>query len=527
MWLFHGCSAAQMAAVKPPIPSAQFVEVEGKSVELLSTKKRGPMRNALFNRQIINPRAGLGTITLLFALFPALIGCAVKTPDQLAELPVILPERFSLQGQQYDGGDWWLALGDKPLEILIGRALSGNQGLKAYAERLVQAEALARKAGAELTPTLDLEGMAKSSRARTNGTTGTTDSLLLGLAASFEIDLWGRLRAREDAALLDVKASREDLRTGELSLVAQIAHVWYQLAASYGQLDLLLQQQKVNELGLELVQLRFNAGQIGIADLLQQRQLIESKNGELAQQRAAAKALENQLAVLAGVSPGKFEIPGRPELIELPPLPDPGVPADLLVRRPDVRSSYFALAAADRRAAAALADRYPRLSISADLNTSGAKAGDLFDNWLASLAANLVGPLFDGGSRQAEAERSLAATREKLHLFGEALLSAVEEVEDALVKEKEQRLLIRSLELQLDLADRTVSSLRDRYKQGTVDYQRILTALLSQQSLQRSLVTSRQQLIGYRIDLYRALGGSVPVGDPAVSLPESWLTARN
>ncbi len=147
------------------------------------------------------------------------------------------------------------------------------------------------------------------------------------------------------------------------------------------------------------------------------------------------------------------------------------------------------------------------MSISADLNTSASSAHHLFNNWLASLAANIVGPILDGGSRQAEVDRTSAAAREKLHAYGEALLVAVGEVEDALVQEKEQRLLINSLEIQLDLATRTLESVKDRYKQGAENYQRVLTALLSQQGLQRNLVSGNQQLISYRIDLYRALGG--------------------
>jgi len=450
---------------------------------------------------------------LFFFAIITLAGCSVKTDLAVTDLPVALPEDYSLQGNQEIEQFWWEELGDDGLKSVIHIALSENQNLNAVAQRLLQAEALARKAGADLLPSLDLTGSAKRTRSRVDDATSTTTNLLLGFAAAYEIDLWGRLQSREDAALLDAQASQQDLDAAALSLGAQIANVWYLLAASYNQQELLEQQQEVNKLGLELVQLRFTAGQIGIADLLQQKQLIESKTGELSQQRATSRLLEHQLAILAGAAPGTFSLPARPALIDLPPLPDTGVPADLLINRPDIRSSYLELLAADKRAAAAIADQYPRLSLSADLNTSGSSSRDLFDNWLASLAANLIAPLFDGGSRQAEVDRTMALTREKLHRYGDTILTAVGEVEDALVQEQEQRLLIESLELQLELATKTVLSLRDRYKQGTVDYQRILTALLSQQSLQRSLVTSRQQLLSFRIDLYRALGGKAPLTD--------------
>jgi NodT family efflux transporter outer membrane factor (OMF) lipoprotein len=458
------------------------------------------------NKQSLLLRSLAGMFILLL-----ISSCAATNSIAPAGPPITLPATFSMAGEQELQQLWWQELGDQNLQAAIEKSLAQNQSLMGAAERLVQAEALARKAGADLSPSLDAEGSYKKSRSRNDGSTSTSTSMLLGVAASYEIDLWGRLQAIEDAALFDVRASAEDLQAASLSIAAQVANVWYLLAASYMQQELLEQQQELNKVGLELVQMRFNAGQIGIADLLQQKQLIESKNGELAEQRATTRLLENQLAILQGTAPGLLELQNKPELIALPPLPATGIPADLLTNRPDIRSSYLALQAADKRVAAAVADRYPRLSLSAELNTSGTQVRDLFDNWLASLAANIVAPIFDGGSRQAEVERTQASAREKLYSYGDSLLTAMSEVEDALVQEKEQLLLISSLEIQLDLATKTVRSLRDRYKQGTADYQRILDAVLSQQSLQRSLVTNRQQLIGYRIDLYRALGGKPPV----------------
>ncbi|MBU1419438.1 MAG: efflux transporter outer membrane subunit [Proteobacteria bacterium] len=469
---------------------------------------RIPISHILCKKSMTGSELSLALAGILFLL--ATPACTPMTHIPLDMAPVVLPETFSQQGGHPLSEQWWRDLDDPNLQKLIDRALANNLTLLATAERLLQAEALARQAGADLVPSLDANGSINTNRSRNDGATGSKTSLLLGLAAAYEVDLWGRLQAKEDAALFDIRASSEDLQTAALSLVAQLANVWYRLAASYSQLELLQMQQEVNRVGLQLIQLRFNAGQIGIADVLQQKQLIESKTGEQAQQRSTARVLEHQLAILIGVSPEMLEMPGTPVLIELPLLPSTGVPLDLLSSRPDIRSSYAALLAADRRVAAAVADRYPRLSISADLNTSGSSAHDLFDNWLASLAANLVGPLLDGGMRQAEVDRSSASAWEKLHSYGEALLTAVGEVEDALAQEKEQRLLINSMEIQLDLATRTLQSVKDRYKQGAESYERVLLALLSQQGLERSLVSSRQQLISYRIDLYRALGGQVP-----------------
>ncbi len=442
-------------------------------------------------------------------LFLLTLGCSASYQSSVSPTPADLPQTFSLSGDKQLHRSWWHDFGDNSLSFFIEKALSDNKNLLAVAEKLMQSQALARKAGADLIPSLDITGSVTKSRSRTDGITSTKSSLLLGFAASYEIDLWGRLQATEDASIFTVRATEQDIDAAALSLAAQVANVWYRLAASFDQLDLLKQQLEVNEQALQLIQLRFNAGQVGISDILQQKQLIESKNGELAQERATAKVLQNQLAVLCGIAPGKLEIPVRPQLINLPQLPQTGVPSDLLNNRPDIQSSFLSLLAADKTVAAAVANRYPRLSISANLNTSGTHTRDLFDNWLASLAANVVGPLLDGGLRRAEVDRTKAVAREKLHLFGDSVLGAVAEVEDALIQEKEQQVLLESLGIQLQLATKTLENLKDRYKHGVEDYQRVLSAQLSQASLQRSLVSGHRQLISYRIDLYRALGGRI------------------
>ncbi|MDJ0624505.1 MAG: efflux transporter outer membrane subunit, partial [Desulfocapsaceae bacterium] len=437
------------------------------------------------------------------------IGCTPATNLTVDKPPVALPPAFSESGDKVIAGVWWQEFANPDLQLLIGDALGNNFDLLAARQRLFQAQALTRRSSADLYPQVDASAGYTKSRRRIDGESTTTTDNFLGLAASYEVDLWGRVRAEEDASRLDELGSAEDLQTAAHSIAAEVALTWFQLAEAYNQVDLLQQQKDINSLGLQLIQLRFNAGQVGIADVLQQRQLIESRSGEQAQQRATIRLLENQLAILCGKAPGQLKLPGQPELTDLPALPATGLPLDLLNMRPDVKSDYLQVLAADRRVAVAIADRYPRLSISADVNTSGS-AEDLFSNWFYSLAANLVGPLIDGGSRLAEVDRTTAVARERVYAYGQTILDAIGEVEDALKQELEQQKLLASLAIQLDLATKTVENVRNRYKQGAENYQRVLTALLSQQSLQRDVLSARQQLISFRISLYRALGGPIP-----------------
>lgn len=285
-----------------------------------------------------------------------------------------------------------------------------------------------------------------------------------------------------------------------------MAGTWYQLVEQYGQLDVLNAQITTNEKGLELVTVQFRTGKVGISDMLQQKQLVESNQGEKAQVAAQVKVLEHQLAILLGSPPQKTVAPRVAQLLELPPMPETGLPAELIQRRPDIRSAYYEVQSADSDLAAAIANRFPRLSLTAEVDTSVEHTRDLFDNWLATLAANLVAPVIDGGLRKAEVDRTRAVAAEKLHTYGQTILEALGEVEDALVQEQRQRDFIASLDRQLTLAGQVIQRLRDRYLQGTVDYQRVLDALLSQQSLQRSLLTANRDLVQDRIDLCRALG---------------------
>lgn len=455
--------------------------------------------------------------TLLLVVIFAMAGCTPKTGISTNPSPIPLPDAYSTGEDGTTGAAtadgphrdrWWLEFDDPQLHSYIDRALNSNFSLRATRERLIQARAVARKAGADLVPSVDGRLNVSEKQRRENSSTTSESDLLIGIAADYELDLWNRLQSTEEAALLDANARNEDLQAAALTIAAQVANVWYQLIESNRQLQLLKQQQEVNELGLELIRVRFTAGQIGIADLLQQQQLIESKNGEQALQKVTSETLFNQLAILTGSSPGELLLPEMPEITEFPPLPSTGIPADLLTNRPDIKSDYLELKAADKRVAAAIADRYPKISITADLNSSGSSTGDLFDNWLASLAANLLTPIIDGGKRKAEVDRTSAVAREKLNTYSQTVITAVGEVEDALSREREQRAYLDSLEIQLSLATRTIANVRDRYKQGAEDYQRVLTALLSQQGLERNLLSGKRQLITYRVDLYRALGGT-------------------
>ncbi len=446
--------------------------------------------------------------TVLFVLLLTLLcGCSPIAKRPLA--PMDLPVNFSMQGKIPFQARWWLDFHDDALTQLIDQALTDNFSLRLTRESIKEARAIARQAGSSLFPVIGGQSTFSSIRNHTDDT--SSESFLLGLAASYEIDLWGRLRNQRDAADLDALATEADYHTAAISLAAEVAIIWYQLVESDLQHDLLAQQKATNSKVLELISLRFRAGQAGIADVLQQRQLVESNSGDLAGLRADIQVLEHQLAILTGVPPGTINLPQRVELPSLPPLPTTGIPLDLLTDRPDIESSFLKLRAADNRVAAAVANRLPTLSISADFSASSNNASDLFNNWFSSLGANLFAPIIDGGLRQADVARNEAIAQQRFYGHGQIILEAIGEVEKSLAREKEQHIKLRSLETQLQYATETIEHVANRYRQGVEDYQRVLLALLSQQGLQRNIVTDRLQLINFRISLYRALSGRIPL----------------
>ena len=429
-------------------------------------------------------------------------GCTVPA-DPAPSDPIVLPECFTASGTLQLQPQWWHGFGDDALNRLIDEALASNLSLQATWERLEQARATAAKSGAARYPDLTFEGSASTNR-QFGDTTGSSQSFSMGLAASYELDFWGRVNASAEAAALDLKASKEELRTAALSLSGEVATAWFNLQSQHRQAALLQNQITLNEKHLELTERKFRSGQAKASDVLQQRQSLEASKGEAIQVHKNISLYEHRLALLLGRVPGSLSpepIPALPE----PIIPKTGVPSELLMQRPDVKAAYFALQAADKRLAAAVADRYPRFSIGASIESSALHASDLFNTWLATLAGSLSAPLFDGGLRRAEAQRSAAARNEQFYLYAQTLLDAVKEVEDALSEVAHQRRYVESLERQLELSSAAVAQLREQYLRGSGSFVSFLNAQLSHESLQRNRVSATDLLIEKSITLYRAL----------------------
>ncbi len=453
----------------------------------------------------------------------AICGC---TPSQRSvTAPVDLPTTFSASGDANVPSLWWTSFNDPGLDRAVAMAFEGSFTLSAAWDRLAQAEAVARSEGAALWPKLDAEGSVGRTQSEVGGARRDANRFLVGLAVSYEVDLWGRIRSAHDAAAIDVAASTQDVQAAAITLASSVATTWYELAEAEAQYRVIQKQTQTNQQVLDLIMERFRQGQILASDVLTQRRQVQSTQGLaiLAQQRAAV--LRHQLAALLGRPPkAQLGLP-EPVLPDVGDLPATGVPAELMQRRPDVLSAMLDVLAQDRRVASAIAAQYPRLSLSAELQTSGAHTRDLFNDWLASLAANVVHPLFDAGKLEADADRQRASLAEAFHEYGQTVVTALGEVEDAIALEVHQRQYLANLQAQLATADRVIDQTRRNYLNGQLDYLRVLDALQARQALERTALTAQRQLIDYRIQLYRSLAGGLDLNRPAMPSPQA-ITAR-
>ncbi len=437
-------------------------------------------------------------------------GCALRGALDRSEPPVALPAAFSGSGAEAGPDRWWTAFRDPALNALVEQALANNLDLRGAWARLRQAAALSRQAGAARYPEVNAEAGGSRMRTETAGATVRSNLFSLGLAASYELDLWGRVRSAARAAKLDERASRDDLETAAISIAGTVGDVWYSLVEQRRQIRLLNEQINASKTFLDLVERRFAEGLASALDVYQQRTQLANTRGQVPSAEARLAVLEHELAVLLGRLPTENTAPKLGELPALSPLPKTGLPVSLLYRRPDVRAAANRLAAADQRVAAAVADRLPAVRLTGGAGYSSNKLHKLPVRPTWSIGSSLLMPVFDAGRRAAEVSRTRAQVDEALAAYTSSILTAVREVEDALIQEMKQREHLESVRRQVKLAGATLRQAKLRYANGLSDYLPVLTALQALQRLEREEVTARRQMISFRIQLHRALGGSWP-----------------
>lgn len=439
----------------------------------------------------------------IFALLLSVCGCA----EQRLIRPGLrepAPPKFSDSGDLAMTDRWWTSFGNAELNRRIELALGDSYTLATAMQRVTAARALARREASDMFG--DLNGVIGLSGDFGPGRDRST--LRWGLEGTYPVDIWGEIEARVNAEQLRAESAAHDYHSVALTLSAEISRTWFSLIEANAQAKLLDVQIETNRTGLELQESRFGLGLIRSADVLRQRQLLESTLEQAVVARSRIEVLEHQLAVLLGQMPQFASYETGSQLPGLPALPATGVPSDLLQRRPDVRRDFVAFQAADRDLASAISRQYPRLNLSGSVLNIAENPETVLRDWFVSIAGQLVAPLLDGGQRKAEVDRTSAVVLQRFYQYAQTVLSAFAEVEDSLAQEKYQRERIEHLKNQVTLAGQASDQLREQYLIGDAEYLDVLSAITGQQSLQRRLLSAQLELVLIRVNLYRSLAGS-------------------
>lgn len=474
--------------------------------------------------------AGLGLVFL--ATVP---GCGHQEYGEASTVESVLPLPKTL-GEAPGTGirveEWAEAVNAPQLGLLMEQAYTRNFRWQAAFARVERAQALAAQAGGRRWP--GVEGTASAGRSKQRVPSGLTEAIPssggrpgsedgagendvltftqnsyeIGVAASYEVDLWNRLGKREEAARLQAEAAGADTKTVAVSLNAGIAQAYFEILETKERQEVLRAQRRTAGEQLALIKRRYGQGQTSVLDLTRQEQKVESFESQLTAASEGLDSARQRLAVLLGAPPQDFQ-PGLPAVMpEPPPLPEPGFPADLLTARPDLHAALLRLRAADAETAAHAAAQLPEIRLSARLFGSANAIENLFDTLLWALSGESSQTLFDAGASAARTRAAEAEAKAALAELGQAWLEALQDVAAALTRAESVREQGESLRRQLQLAEAGLDLVQRRYANGQASYLRVLEATEARDDTELRLIEVRLAGLLARVQLLRALGGT-------------------
>ena len=448
---------------------------------------------------------------IVLAALLAASGCAMVGPDYKrpdTSLPATYHEPMPA-GELKVPLDWWKLYDDPMLDQLVEEGLKHNTDLSIAIARVDEAQGALKEARAILFfPTIDLNAQAARGRTTSSGTLATGNGFGVGLSTSFELDVWGRLRRGVRSVNDQLLASEYGRDTVALTVAAQVARAYFAVRALDAQLIASRGILEAAEQSLALAKKRANAGIAPELDIYQAGSLR-------AQSAAQASEIQRQRATFVhalGVLTGQLDLqiaPGTFREIPIPPLTPPGLPSDLLERRPDVKQAEANLEAATERIGVAKGSEFPALSLTGTYGSIAPQVDQLFSTagrtW--SIGAGLTGPILDGGRYRARTEQAEAQAREAQGAYESAVRNAFRDVIDAVSNVKHAS----DTEIELrDLVDQSQKALHlaeVRYEHGYSAYLEVLDAQRTLNDAQLTLIRNRLALLSYTVDLMNALGG--------------------
>lgn len=427
---------------------------------------------------------------------------------------------------------WWMVLGDPLLSELVTRAAAQNLDLREAAARLRQARAQLRGARAGLLPTLganaSVTGVHSDESSGGFGSAGGGASGAAGgfgsdrtlhqasLDASWELDLFGGQRREIEAANAEVGASQEDLHGVQVSVAAELALAYVELRSFQTRLGIAESNLALQQETAQIADWRSQAGLTTGLDVEQARANLEQSRAEIPSLRAGVARSQRRLAVLVGEPPGALAaLLAAPAPIPVAPLEVAvGVPADALLRRPDVRRAERQLAAQTARVGAAQAAAYPSVSLIGSIGLDALTGSQFFHDpgRSTSIGGSISQVIFDFGRIRAQVEGQDALREQAIANFQSVVLLGLEEAENALVdyaREQERRSALADA---AGAAQRAAALSRDQYTSGLVDFEAVVVSERSLFSLQDQLAVSSGEVTSDLIRVYKALGGGWSAG---------------
>ena len=446
-------------------------------------------------------------VVVHWILVLGLASCSSYAPSKREVKLQKLPGSYSLYGEHTGriSDKWWEEFNSPGLNRLVERGIQNNLDIRRAIARIKQSRAALEKVGGAAVPTVSA-GVGRSQRHQKG--LDPVNEHTLDLTASYELDVWGRVEALVETEKINYRATRADLESVAMSLAADIVLSWLDIIAVRQEIAIVRSQIESNSAILELLELRFENAMVNVLDVLQQIDVLAAATSNIPRLEAKEQILLNNLSLLLGESTVEKQLVTQRSLPDVPPLPDTGIPADLLANRPDIRSAGLALKSSDWNIAAARANRLPSVSLTGSYRYSSNTLSTLLDNWIVSLGATLASTLYDGGTKAAEVKRQQAIAEEKLAEYKSKVYGAVIEVENSIVNEKKQAEFVDLVGQQLKTARQVLAEAERQYSNGLQTYLPVITQIPKVQLLEKQVVTEKLQLLKYRVALCRSMGGS-------------------
>lgn len=404
---------------------------------------------------------------------------------------------------------WWRGFNAPELDALMARLDGGNTDIAQAEARIRQADAQLRITGAALLPSLELDASASRQRANTSGRALTSSSHSLTGYVSYELDFWGKNRASAEAARQSLRYAEFDAATVRLTQQASLAQTYFELVEAEAELAMQRQNVEAARRILGVLRAQFAAGTATGLDVVQQETTLAQEEAKLPALEQTAAQDRNTIAVLLGEAPEGLRLLGADLDALAVPRPAPGLPAEVIARRPDVAAAEALLASYDADIAAARAALLPSVSLTGEAGWSASALNTLFNpaSQIWSLAGSLTQTIFDGGAKRGQVALSEAQAEEQLHAYRAAILTALKEVENAIIGLRQSEEQERRLRIAAERAARAQSIAEAQLRGGTVN---LTTVLQTQQTLfsaRISLVQARLSTLDAAVTLFKALGG--------------------